>query len=196
MWKRFVYFVLGIYHQQCNPLTIFTRVHFCMKHWASIYCFDVFKAFVAIHSASPTPARPHQTLKQTTKVIIQADYKTLQQATGHHHKNDRVHIGNCHPAPVEHQHQSPSPTPTHPSPVCSAAFCAHYTSMAASPNNERYPSQHFATEISHIQTTKSSFDWQNHQPCRFLRWHNHLLLFENETEVQIDVLLKKKKKQP
>lgn len=127
MWKRFVYFVLGIYHQQCNPLTIFTRAHFCMKHWVSMYCFDVFKPFVAIHSASPTPARPHQTLKQTTKVIIQADYKTLQQATGHHHKNDRVHIGNCHPAPAEHQHHSPRPPPRPAQPcVLSCLLCTLY----------------------------------------------------------------------
>lgn len=136
MWKRFVYFVWGIYRQQRNPLTIFTRAYFCMKHWVSIHCFDVFKPFVAIHSASPTPAaRPHQTLKQTTKVIIQADYKTPQQATGHHHKNDRVHIGNCHPAPVEHQHQSPSPA---------AALCA------------QLPSVHTIHPWLHLQTMRDS----------------------------------------
>lgn len=70
----------------------------------------MFKPFLTIHSASSGPPRQHQTLKRRTKVVIQADYQTLQQATGHHHENDRAHIGNCHPTQVKHQQQTLPPT--------------------------------------------------------------------------------------
>lgn len=181
MWKPFEYCELGVYHQRCNSLTIFTRVLlFFWKHWVSIYCLDVFKPFLAIHSASSSPPHQHQALKQTTKVIIQADYKTLQQATGHHHKNDWVHIGNCHPAQVKHQHQTlPAPQPCVLS--CSVHTIHPWLQLQTMRNIFHN------TEIRR-STMESSSNCQNQQSCWFLCWHNHLLLFENEMEVQIDVL--------
>lgn len=98
------------------------------------------KPFLAFDSGSSSRPHQHQTLIQTTKVIIQADYTTLQQATGHHHKKWRSAYWQLPPC----SSQAPTPdTPITPA-LCAQLFCAHYTSMVATPNNERYPSQHWS----------------------------------------------------
>lgn len=114
------------------------------------------------------------------KWSFSADYQTLQQATGHHHKNDRVHIGNCHPAGVKHPQQTlPPPQP------CVLSCSVHTIHSWLQLQTMR--DIHHNAEIRG-STMESSSDWQNQQSCRFLCWHNRRLLFENETEAQIDVL--------
>lgn len=125
--NRFEFFELGVHHQQCNSLTILTKAVFFFYKTLSFhffFCLGVLKPFLEIHSASSNPPHRHLTLKQTPKVIIQAGDKTVQQGTGHHHhKNDRVHIDNCHPAQVKYQHQTP---PLALSCVLSCLLCTLY----------------------------------------------------------------------
>lgn len=98
---------------------------FLMKHWVPIDCFDALSHFWLF---TLPVLLFHHIISNTETSHFQGDYKTLQQAAAHHHKNDRVHIGNCLSGSSWAPAPQPSPLPLHPpSPLCAQLPSVHTT---------------------------------------------------------------------